>query len=106
MNEKETWVKRLPKIDTEISLVDMCNNTIQTCNLMDNGELAVYKTIKAHAESILLRTIEQLDKVTNPVNYNEHTSFKSEDFEIDKETQKWHNSIAKVYKEEQRKRKI
>jgi hypothetical protein len=106
MIDKETFVKRLPKIDTEISLIDMCNNTIQTCNIMDNEELAVYKTIKAHAESILLRTIEQLDKVTNPVNYNEHTSFKNEDFEIDKETQKWHNSIARPYKEEQFKRRI
>jgi hypothetical protein len=48
MIDKETFVKRLPKIDTEISLIDMCNNTIQTCNIMDNEELAIYKTIKAY----------------------------------------------------------
>lgn len=66
---EKTWLKRLPKVETELLIIKSCNDTLQTINLLELDSYS--EKLKPIVMNILLREFIQLDAVTQ-----EDTSYK------------------------------
>ena len=59
------YLKKLPPMETELKLIETCLKVLETANLMELNSF-----VKRDAEDILVRTLHDLNEVTQNEGYN------------------------------------
>lgn len=59
------YLKKLPPMETELKLIETCLKVLETANIMELNSF-----VKRDAENILVRTLHDLNEVTQNEGYN------------------------------------